>query len=841
MNGAVPLGLLRSTAGMRSILIGLLLTTPLVCSYAQVPVDGLTLWLDATDPGTVHVNGEGLVDRWDNKAIRSTGGVSSTGRCRPHFLAREGRMIRPAIFFDGVDDVLSDPSFNHRAACWTLVVVAAPSAGGGGGLVTAASLAGNDYDPGFTIDLYSSGAQFDCISVEGAGRIGGQQDQMDRAYPYDTIHVIVVERDEKIVRLFIDGMVEGVRPVLPATTVMDALRIGARYYDGSERAYFCGEVCQVLLYDRVLKPAERATIEQQFFVSSAEREALAKEVKDRRLERERNRMVAAHRVESWPTIKAFLQDQPDGRIGALHRDVSELPIRTDIKKAIALSMTHLVSLFDADRNDEPFFFANCRADGTGEMHHSLEIGIPHVVGRCLLGGIAGQQATKIPFESKGLSILERYCKQSFDNPYALNAYIDPKRNNEPVVEFHNMREGLFGLWALIVAEDSTWATDMAAKMVRMLDSITDDNGVWSDTLLANSVLRDHYSGKSIPNAARMVDALLAYYRASGDSVAMELADDYARAGLKQMFNEEGHFAPMDQSSGHVHSITSSLSGITDYAIQVGDNAMLAKCIRIMRNGVPEYFSSWGWGDEVFPDHPANVVGRGEINQTGDIIRTALLLGDAGHPEFYEMAERWLRDMMLPTQHREAELRAFMHDNPNPKSDAEYNVIARSVGGYAMQHPNDRMGADDWPISTLDITSGAVHAMSACYTHRVTKSDTAYQLNLLFSYEDPGITIESNLPREGRIAFHLRLAGALRVRIPEWVDRSTLHLTVDGENREPVVQNGYLETSGKTGLLTFDIPCKVEMETVDGTEYTTTWIGNQVVDILPRGSVSPIPF
>jgi hypothetical protein len=33
----------------------------------------------------------------------------------------------------------------------------------------------------------------------------------------------------------------------------------------------------------------------------------------------------------------------------------------------------------------------------------------------------------------------------------------------------------------------------------------------------------------------------------------------------------------------------------------------------------------------------------------------------------------------------------------------------------------------------------------------------------------------------------------------------------------------------------------QLGTVDGTAYTTTWVGNQIINIQPRGSVSPLPF
>lgn len=56
-------------------------------------------------------------------------------------------------------------------------------------------------------------------------------------------------------------------------------------------------------------------------------------------------------------------------------------------------------------------------------------------------------------------------------------------------------------------------------------------------------------------------------------------------------------------------------------------------------------------------------------------------------------------------------------------------VARSIGGFAMQRPNDRMREGDWPVSTLDITSGAVHAMSECYRLRTVADGKEYPVNL----------------------------------------------------------------------------------------------------------------
>ena len=560
---------------------------------------------------------------------------------------------------------------------------------------------------------------------------------------------------------------------------------------------------------------------------------------------EKDRMSPAETIRSWPTVAEFEAWKHSQSSRASFSSVAELPIRVDIREAIELGVRHLNNLYDADRDDEPFFYANLRTDGTGEMHHAVNIGIPHVVGRCLLGSMEAERCTGLPFPEEGLVILERYLKLSFDNKNHLNSYYDPQHGNERFIEFHNMREGLYGLWALVAGRDSKWACEKAVHMLETLNAITDEKGCWSPALADAMGMEGICLGMAPPNAARMVDPLMAFHRTTGNALALKLAEAYARTGLRELFEPDGRFAPMPRSSGHVHSITSSLSGITDYALFTGDSEMLKACRDIMDVGVPEYHSSWGWGDEVFPEHPADVAGRGEINQTGDVIRTALMLGSAGYPSYYEMAERYLRSMLLPTQHRETELRRYMHENENPTRDAERDVLVRSEGGFAMQLPNDRMREGDWPLSTLDITSGAVHAMSACWQHCVTEHAGICSVNLLFDHESEDVTVRSALPVHGHLSCTMKTAKALRIRVPGWLDKETISLRVNRKGGRVQIEDHYLdlgplEPSDEVEI-SFAVPCKMEREVVDGTTYTTTWVGNQVIEILPRGTVSPLPF
>ncbi len=58
--------------------------------------------------------------------------------------------------------------------------------------------------------------------------------------------------------------------------------------------------------------------------------------------------------------------------------------------------------------------------------------------------------------------------------------------------------------------------------------------------------------------------------------------------------------------------------------------------------------------------------RGEVNNTGDIVETALILARWGHIEYFEAAERIVRCHLLPSQLRDI---GFIVEPPNPGRDA----------------------------------------------------------------------------------------------------------------------------------------------------------------------------
>lgn len=820
----------------------------------DLPPKGLLLYLDASVKKSIHIE-EDKVERWDNLAPGFSNSFTSESGKSPAFVPQRSDSHNNWVLFDGYDDVLRDLNFFQQSETFTLVAQIVPFRSYDyDGIISACPKDGQDYDPGFDIELHNANEEFDYISVEGVGRIGKRKDQKVDKHGFYQSHVIMVERDKNEIRVFVNGKEQNTRPVHPGTTIMEELRVGARFYSGLEKHHFFGAITKIVLYNRILETKERLSIEQSFFVSDTVQKAeleyfkqweekLLTQNKRAMLEAEKGRMIAPKVIKSWENTSLF-NNSKDFRQSSLaqYGFVEQLPVRTDLHYAIALASQHLLSLFDADKNNEPFFWAMSYPDGRAVFEHLVELDIPHVTGRSLLGTLMVEELVGLPVPQQELSILEEYCKISFDNKDHLNSYID---QGERFIEMHHMREGLYGLLYLIKSRDSQWAREKVQKMLRTLDAITNENG-WSNDLVEKYGAGDRVKSLHPLFASRMVEPLMAYYRLTQNSLALKLASIYTKRALKDGYEKDGTFKrPWQVSSGHIHSITCTLTGMTDLAIHQEDKELLDLCMKIMDNGVPQYHSSWGWGDEFMPDCPHNTVSRGEINQTADVVRTALLLGANVDPDYYEIAERFVRSMILPTQYHEKDLRAFVKEIESPTGDKEFNVIKRCIGGQGMQLPNDRMGQGEWVITTPDITSGMVHSLAEVWNHRMVVEGNVCKYNMMFDVVNEDFEINSFLPLEGKISFIAKTGKDFWIRLPKWVDRNSLVLTVQRNEQFVNCEGSFLKVTGLEpgiqGELVFDVPCKIEKETVDGTEYTTTWVGNQVVEILPRGDISPLPF
>ncbi len=266
------------------VLAGLILTGATSRIRADVPpwadrnlsvTSGLVLWLDASRQQEARA-AEGLAPLQD----RNPSGVWFDSSGHRHHVVQRSRAAQPtfhtqngkSIFrFDGKDDHYELNGLGRSVAGFTVFIVAAPGANPGGfsSLVAANATGRNDYLTGFTIDLGPWASQnFESLNPEGIGFVGARN-VMSSSHPMGHFHVIEVRASDgpSGVELTVDGSAQGHRERSSEALRLDELTVGARFYSNdseppSARGFFDGEIAEILLYDRALKPAESAAVRQ---------------------------------------------------------------------------------------------------------------------------------------------------------------------------------------------------------------------------------------------------------------------------------------------------------------------------------------------------------------------------------------------------------------------------------------------------------------------------------------------------------------------------------------------------------------------------------------------------
>src|SRR4030095_11817890 len=108
---------------------------------------------------------------WSNKSVQVGRKLTSDGEQQPVY-TQKALGGRPALRFDGVNDVLRDTGFGQSARLWTVVLVVTPRSNGGNGqfhAILATNRPGqHDFVSGLNIDLGPSETSlFSALNLEG--------------------------------------------------------------------------------------------------------------------------------------------------------------------------------------------------------------------------------------------------------------------------------------------------------------------------------------------------------------------------------------------------------------------------------------------------------------------------------------------------------------------------------------------------------------------------------------------------------------------------------------------------------------------------------------------------
>ena len=393
----------------------------------------------------------------------------------------------------------------------------------------------------------------------------------------------------------------------------------------------------------------------------------------------------------------------------------------DLKRHLALGVAFIINNLDERQNYLPFFHYELIQQPTHMRHGPFDS--PHVVGRFLDALGRCSRIMDLPDETGIYDALAQQLYDSLERHESGLPWNRPTPWQPDVAAMHNCREVVLGLLALWNWRADPRAEPALRRLCRSILGAIGDGARFPAESLGPDGWTKAFSGILAPPPAttgRLIRPLVQYYRQSDDEIALELARRFAADNLALAFDADGSIA--EAAGTHMHSITGTITGLIDYGILVGDDAIVEGARRAYDVGMRPFRSSYGWVKEfrwapwlAEPLQAAGYAGfdinRGEANNTGDLIEAALLLGQAGYPGYYEDADRMLRNHLLASQMVDTSWAREASGHEDDDETRYGNVAQRARGGFCF---GGTKGLISYPEEAYqvnaDLVGGALQAI-----------------------------------------------------------------------------------------------------------------------------------
>ncbi len=362
-----------------------------------------------------------------------------------------------------------------------------------------------------------------------------------------------------------------------------------------------------------------------------------------------------------------------------------------------------------------------------------------------------------------------------------------------------------------------------------------------------------------------------WHAADGDREALDLAARLSRYVMQPKFwggapgpfdphTKIGHIgsrlsdppytagAELGHWFSHFHARAIALRGLLEYGRGVGDERVL----EFVRNAYAftrsQGIARLGWIN-CWPasQHMDN---KCESCALGDLVALGIRLSDAGLGDYWDDVDACVRNQLVEQQAVDADLlRRIAAASTEPSWEEKANppatklnyddTIARTLGVFFGAGRPDAV-PNPWVMHccTGNATQGLYYAWEGAVRER---GDTA-EVNLLLNRGARLVDVHSHLPHAGRVDVINRGARRIAVRIPAWVDRRALRITVGGTPVEPDGIGNRLILCRLDGRETITLRFPVKETTATYTvaahtprehPFTCTFRASTCVDISPR--------
>jgi hypothetical protein len=352
----------------------------------------------------------------------------------------------------------------------------------------------------------------------------------------------------------------------------------------------------------------------------------------------------------------------------------------------------------------------------------------------------------------------------------------------------------------------------------------------------------------------MAQGILQFGTATGYEPALDLAARLIRFVRyhARMYNAEGGWLP-DREDGttttHFHAHTYPLIGMLEYALLTGDRSL----VDFVRTG---YEFGKQHGETLIGFFPENVrTARrqtSELCEVGDMIGLALKLSAAGAGDYWDDADRWIRNLFAEGQLTRYDWmaragRSQPHVPLDLVSQTDDRVGERCLGAFGgWPTPNDFFGARLNGHNSLFMhccTANGARTIYYIWEHILHYAGNKLRVNLLLNRASPWADVDSHIPYQGVVDVRVKQPIDLDIRIPEWVAPAAASAQVNGQARSLDWDGRYARVGavkpGDTATLTFPIAGRTDHVWVEKEPYTLVRKGNDVVLVDPPGRYAPL--
>jgi hypothetical protein len=366
-----------------------------------------------------------------------------------------------------------------------------------------------------------------------------------------------------------------------------------------------------------------------------------------------------------------------------------------------------------------------------------------------------------------------------------------------------------------------------------------------------------------PTAA--VEPIVRYWEVTGDPEALDFAkaltEGFIASPELMKGQPQAQIAKTGEFKGHMHATLHGVWGVAHLGA-IAKEPRYVEWAKRVYDFASRHGLGTGWVSAALWDQPVQLLS--ETCATSDLVSLATWVARAGHPEYWDHAERYIRNYMRQNQffvtpEYEAMYRERNRAQRPEEIEAGLQRMKDFEGGFiGGPAPNDWVNwmADDASFGNgerLNIFGCCVpEGMRALYTAwsaAVTPLEEGVFVNLSFNRDSPEARVVSFLPNEGRLSVKTRKAADFYLRPPSWTPREQILAFLNGKRTRPTWGGPSLAyvkfPQAKAGdELSITYPLVEFIQNVGlwpskpDLRFTIRWRGNTAIDMNPKGRYLP---